>query len=96
MSDDCRCDNCGAMGRRRRWTMAPPGWLFMEVEADDDGELEIFVLWACKEACALALWKKGPGRLTVDSKKDDSAEPAFPSTTTLPNGTTKDRSACDT
>lgn len=76
MSDDCRCDNCGAIGRRRRWTMAPSDWLFMEVANCEDGE--IFVFWACKEACALALWKKGPGRLTEDSKKDESAAPAFP------------------
>jgi len=36
MSDDCRCDKCGARGRRRRFTFAPEGWFFIETLVDDE------------------------------------------------------------
>lgn len=44
-------------------TMAPPDWFFIEIKDDETGE--IYVAWACKGLCAIAMWKKGPGVLEI-------------------------------
>jgi hypothetical protein len=77
MSESCTCDNCGVQGRRRRKSIAPDEWFFLE--SQDEGGIHIVL--ACSSACAIGLWKKGPGRLGLmpgdDLLKDAEAEPAF-------------------
>lgn len=81
MSESCKCDNCPAVGRRRRGAYAPDGWLFLE--AQDEDTKEISVVYACSDTCALAQWRKGPGKLALTDassayRRDTSAAPAFP------------------
>jgi hypothetical protein len=80
MSDDANCEHCGKHGRRRRGTMAPEGWLYLETLDVDGDERGVMVTWACGPNCALALWCKGPGKLPFGSEKekDASAVSAFP------------------
>lgn len=78
MSDDCKCDQCGARGRRARGKLAPADWLFLETVVED----EVVVTLACSQSCALKLWKKGPGELDLADESsarrlDATAEPAF-------------------
>lgn len=68
MSDDMRCEVCGAEGRRRAGAVCPEGWLYLEVaddDADDDAGRRGLVLVAsvCSRACAGRAWREGPGRL---------------------------------
>lgn len=78
MSDPCKCDHCGKRGSRPRGRLAPLYWLFLETR-DEDGE--ILVTWACSSSCALAMWKKGPGKLDLTDESSasrvSSAAPAF-------------------
>lgn len=81
MSDTCECDNCGKRGRRLRGKLAPEDWLFLEHHTADSDE-GMTVVWACSKSCALALWKKGPGKLDLmdessAQRPDPSAQPAF-------------------
>lgn len=77
MSDHVRCDNCGVVGTRKRWTLAPVGWLFAEIQdADTHG---IVIAYACSTGCALALWKKGPAPFKESEEfVKTPAPPAFP------------------
>ena len=80
MSDTTRCSQCRTLGWRRRGTLAPENWLFLE--AQDDETDEITVIWACTERCALTLWKHGPGTLDLNDpdtsrKRCVNAEPVF-------------------
>lgn len=64
MSDDCRCDKCGARGRRRRFTFAPEGWFFIETLIDDEEpKLGTTIIRVCSKECAMAMWEQGPGDL---------------------------------
>lgn len=80
MSDDCKCDNCGKIGRRRWGRLAPEDWLFLEQQVE--GGNDIVVVRACQKSCALALWKKGPGSFDLADESsarrpDSDAKPAF-------------------
>jgi hypothetical protein len=81
-SDDdrvARCEACNARARRRLGAIAPEGWLFMEGTDNETGS--IMVIHACSSACALALWRRGPGRLDLSDPaqvtKDTKAPNAF-------------------
>ena len=64
MSDDCRCDKCGARGRSRRFTFAPEGWFFIETLVDDEEpEAGTTILRVCSKECAMGMWEAGPGDL---------------------------------
>lgn len=65
MSDTVKCQNpaCNATGQRRRMTFAPEGWLYVEVNDDDEPLHSSIIISVCSEACAAALWQRGPGRL---------------------------------
>lgn len=67
MSEDCKCDNCGKVGRRRLFTLAPEGWFYAEIPYE--GQTDHTVLLACSEECKQVPWQPGPGKiqsLTVD------------------------------
>lgn len=64
MSEDAKCEKCGARGRRRRFTFAPEGWLFIEAQIDDEEPaLGTSILLACSKECAMGMWENGPGDL---------------------------------
>ena len=65
MSDSVKCDNpaCNVTGWRRTTTIAPEGWLYIDVNDDDDPSGSAIIVSVCSEACAAALWQRGPGRL---------------------------------
>jgi hypothetical protein len=64
VSDDCYCDKCGARGRRRRFTFAPEGWLFIETLCDEEEpEQGTCILKVCSKECAMGMWEQGPGDL---------------------------------
>jgi hypothetical protein len=70
MSDDIRCEVCGAWGRRRMGRVAPEGWFWAEVFREDenhrrDTALDTLLIVACSIRCALAFWFKGPGQLVT-------------------------------
>jgi hypothetical protein len=80
VSEEETCDNCGATGRRRRGTIAPENWLFLEAINEDTGIVSVVL--ACKPRCALELWRQGPGKLDLTNpdegtQKDTTAAPAF-------------------
>lgn len=66
MSEDFRCEVCGTVGRRRRGTLCPEGWLYGEGLDEDSGE--VIVLGVCSQECSVRFWHPGPGKLdlTVD------------------------------
>lgn len=69
MSDDVRCDHCAKAGRRPRMYPAPKGWLYLEAKDDETGD--VIVVWSRSDACALALWKQGPGeRFTLANETE--------------------------
>lgn len=68
MSEDARCDECGAVGRRRRMRMCPEGWFYGESADDETGA--VMVIMVCSEKCKGSFFKPGPGRLTDANKKE--------------------------
>lgn len=73
MSDDVQCENCGKSGRRKRGTVAPEDWVYIEAkDASDDGS--IFIVWACSRECSEEIWQSGPGALELESDEVESEE----------------------
>lgn len=64
MSDDVQCDGCKRHGKRRRRTIAPEGWFFLERKLEDEDDS--IIIWACSEACKDSLWRPGPGILELE------------------------------
>jgi hypothetical protein len=61
--DWVHCDACGKTGHRPRFHPAPNDWLYLEAkdkDAPNPDKTTIYV-YACSVACALELWKEGPG-----------------------------------
>jgi len=77
VSEEVKCEHCGTAGRRRRGTMAPSGWLYLEAVDDEEGPSSTLIVWACSATCAASLWRPGPGKLdlgeSVDSAKSGVA-----------------------
>jgi hypothetical protein len=66
MSEPVECDRCGAVGRRRRFRIAPDGWLYAEFKDLTSGET--YYAYACSPACAVVEWKAGPGDMRDDGR----------------------------
>lgn len=62
-----KCDCCGAHGRRAESCAAPDFWFYIEsVDRTFHGKDGIYIVWACSEACRDGMWKRGPGRGSID------------------------------
>jgi hypothetical protein len=48
--------------------MAPEGWWYLEAMNDENGE--IIVVWACSDFCKMSMWKLGPGKLDLTTNLD--------------------------
>ncbi len=58
MGELVKCDHCSAVAKRPRMRPCPDGWLYLETDIDDIG---LMIVWACSLACALGLFRLGPG-----------------------------------
>lgn len=58
--DIVRCDGCQEPGRRRPGRACPDFWFFIESKVARTKD-QIYVVYACSEACRDKLWRRGPG-----------------------------------
>jgi hypothetical protein len=64
-----KCDGggCNAFGRRRPGHPCPDGWFYLEIADRTAGApRQIFIVWACSEACKAGAWHAGPGPQILD------------------------------
>lgn len=64
-----KCDGCGAHGRRKASNAAPDFWFYLESTDNTPGRRkgEIYVVYACSEACRDGMWKQ-TGRGQIDEE----------------------------
>lgn len=64
MADIVKCDFCKRTGLRRRGTLAPTDWFYLEAQDETDPN-NCIVMWACSKGCANKQWLPGPGKLDL-------------------------------
>lgn len=67
-SDVVKCDGCNTYGRRREGYMVPEHWLYIESVVAHSVKRRVHIVYACSTACAVAMWKRGPGPNVVDER----------------------------
>lgn len=69
-----QCDGCKAHGTKRPGDAAPDFWFYMVTEnvtpRRDGRKTDIYIVWACTEACRDGLWKRGPGPGVIDERDE--------------------------